>query len=301
MKQPFFESSFPSAQRELLDLLIGKKIKNLIRYSWWCKEDSATECEINKKDVFSLTTGPLCIEFEPNISIGFSSNVKVSSIVLWAETIDGEESNELGWWVAQKNFGCKTLLSFRIFYEDKGCIDHIEREQELVWSGKTMEEYIIKYKNNLGEFINEECVDKNQRYIKEYYSKENALIKTELIRNEEVKVVRYKNCGENFEELLEKHLKEYGNISADFMGTHEITKEGYKVRGHLYEDGELSFVREIYYDMMGDEIKEVTLDSKNNYEPTVIEYYEYDENKELIGLTQKTIDGKVIAHIDFES
>ncbi|WP_334077933.1 hypothetical protein [Paenibacillus sanfengchensis] len=52
-------------------------------------------------------------------------------------------------------------------------------------------EYTIKYKNNLGEFISEECVDKNQRYIKEYYSNENDLIKTELIRNEKVRVVRY--------------------------------------------------------------------------------------------------------------
>ena len=95
MENNFYESSFPSSRRSLLDLLIGKRVANLIRYSWWDREDSATECEINKKDVFSLTTGPFCIEFEPNISIGFSSNVKVSSIVLWAEAIDGEETDDL--------------------------------------------------------------------------------------------------------------------------------------------------------------------------------------------------------------
>lgn len=95
MKHDFFESSFPSAKRNLLDLLIGKKVENLIRYSWWSKEDSATECEIDKKDVFSLTTGPFCIEFESNISIGFNSDVTVSSIILWAETIDGKETEDL--------------------------------------------------------------------------------------------------------------------------------------------------------------------------------------------------------------
>ncbi len=160
-------------------------------------------------------------------------------------------------------------------------------------------EYIIRYKDDLGEFINEECIDKNEEYSKEYYSKENELIKTELIENEHIIVVTYENCSTNFEELLEKHLKEYGNVTADFMEIHEIIREGYKVRGHLYKNGNLNFVRETYYDMEDDIIKEVSLNPKNNYEPTMVEYYEYDNNKELIGITQKTIDGKIISHIDF--
>lgn len=163
------------------------------------------------------------------------------------------------------------------------------------------EEYIIKYKNDLGEFIDEECIDSKEEYIKEYYSNKNELIKTELIRNEKVRVVTYENCGENFEELLKMHFKMYGNISANFMEAHEITNEGYKVRGHLFKNGELNFVRDTYYDNMEDVVKEVSLNPQNNYEPTMVEYYEYDDNKELIGITQKTIDGKVIAHIDFES
>ncbi|AZK48591.1 hypothetical protein [Paenibacillus lentus] len=160
--------------------------------------------------------------------------------------------------------------------------------------------YIIKYRNDIGEFINEESVDTHEEYSKEYYTNNNELIKTELIINGKVKVVTYENSDINFEELLEKHLKEYGNASADFMGVHEITSEGYKVRGHLFKNGKLNFVRETYYDMMGNEIKEVSLNPKNNYEPTMVEYYEYDDNKELIRITQKTIDGKVISHIDLD-
>lgn len=95
MEHHLLKSSYPSARRNLLDQLIGKKVEHLIRYSWWSKEDSAAECEIANKDVFSLTVGPLSIEFESNLSIGFSSDVEVSSIILWAETIDGEEAIDL--------------------------------------------------------------------------------------------------------------------------------------------------------------------------------------------------------------
>lgn len=160
-------------------------------------------------------------------------------------------------------------------------------------------EYIIKYINDDGKFVNEESIDKNGLYNKEYYTKENKLIKTEVIKNEHIIVVRYQNCNANFKELLKKHSEEYGNISADFMGTHEITKEGFKVRGHLYKNGKLNFVRETYYDVNENEVKEVSLDSDNNYKPTMVEYYEYDDNKELIGITQKTIGGKIISHIEF--
>ncbi|MEO3943973.1 hypothetical protein [Gorillibacterium sp. CAU 1737] len=90
-----FESSFPSARRELLDRFVGKKVMNMIRYSWWNGEASAANCEIEKEDVFSLTVGPLCIEFESDLSIGFSSHVEISSITFWAETIDGEENPDL--------------------------------------------------------------------------------------------------------------------------------------------------------------------------------------------------------------
>lgn len=49
-----------------------------------------------------------------------------------------------------------------------------------------------------------------------------------------------------------------------------------------------------YYDE--NEIKEVSLDSNNNYGSTM---FEYDDNKELIGITQKIINGKIISHIEF--
>ncbi len=94
MKNIFFEPSIPSDRKPLLDSVVGKKVKNLIRYSWWGKEDSANECGINKNEVFSLTTGPFCIAFEQDISIGFSSDVRVSSVVLWAEVYDGKESKD---------------------------------------------------------------------------------------------------------------------------------------------------------------------------------------------------------------
>lgn len=159
--------------------------------------------------------------------------------------------------------------------------------------------HIIRFKNDLGEFINEECITKDGEYIKEYYSEKDDLIKTELIKKGAVLVVRYENCGTNFAELLAVHLKEYGNVTADFLAVQEMTNKGYKKRGHLFENGKLLFVRETYYDSLGDIVKEVSLNSKNNYEPTMVEYYEYDDQKELIGITQKTMDGRVISYIDF--
>lgn len=61
--------------------------------------------------------------------------------------------------------------------------------------------HIIRFKNNLGEFINEECITNDEEYSKEYYSEKGELIKTELIEKGAVLVVRYENCRTNCAEL----------------------------------------------------------------------------------------------------
>lgn len=158
--------------------------------------------------------------------------------------------------------------------------------------------YSIKNKDENGVYIEEKDANISEWYSKEYYTKDNKLFKTEVINNNEIIVVRYYNCI-NVEEALKEHTELYGDISADFMEEELKLDGGYKIRGFLYENGKLNYVREIYYDADDDIVKEVALNPRAIYEATMVEYYEYDDNKELIGITQKTMDGKVISHIEF--
>lgn len=156
-------------------------------------------------------------------------------------------------------------------------------------------EHIIKYKDSVGELIEEKFLGAFVEYSKEYYSQDQKLFKTELIENQQVMLVTYENSGENHKELFCIHQEDYGNITADFLEAHQVTEDGYKVRGYLYEKGKLTFVRDTYYDNADEIMKEISLNPSKNYAATMIEYYEYDENRELIRITQKTMDDKIIS------
>lgn len=95
MEKNYFIDTLPSEKISLLDDLIGSKVTKMTRYSWWNKEESAIKCEINNKDVFSLTTGPIEIGFNSNILLGISSDVKRSSVVLWVEKYGKNKCDDL--------------------------------------------------------------------------------------------------------------------------------------------------------------------------------------------------------------
>jgi len=95
MEQKYYADSIPSEKFYLLDKLIGKKVTKMTRYSWWEKEQSAKECGISNENVFSLTVGPLGIEFDRNITIGVSSDIKRSSVILWVEKFENYKADDL--------------------------------------------------------------------------------------------------------------------------------------------------------------------------------------------------------------
>lgn len=156
-------------------------------------------------------------------------------------------------------------------------------------------EHIIKYRDNKGNLFEEKLLGSFTEYSKEYYSKDQKLLKSELIEEQQIMLVTYENSGNNHKELFCIHQEAYGNIAADFLEAHQVTADEYRVRGYLYEKGKLTFVRDTYYDNANEIMKEISLNPSMNYVATMIEYYEYDENKELIRITQKTMDDKIIS------
>ena len=93
MYKKYLEQTIPTKATDLLDRLVNKKITKLIRYSWWNSETSAKECDIERCRVFSLTAGPLLIEFSNDISVGFSSKPSICSVEVWLEK-DKENKRE---------------------------------------------------------------------------------------------------------------------------------------------------------------------------------------------------------------
>lgn len=57
----------------------------LTRFSWWKAEDAEQECGIGRKDVFSLTAGPLAVEFDTGMILGMASDPSINSVLVWTE------------------------------------------------------------------------------------------------------------------------------------------------------------------------------------------------------------------------
>lgn len=74
-----------SASFDLLNTLIGVKIIDLVRYSWWPSDEVAAECDIREDQAFSLTAGPLGIVFENGRILGLASDPAMNSVVVWDE------------------------------------------------------------------------------------------------------------------------------------------------------------------------------------------------------------------------
>lgn len=80
----------PSSSLDLLHQFIGKTISTMIRYSWWKKEEVATECNISKKQAFSFTAGPLAVVFKDGSTLGVASDPSINSIIVWLDRTAGQ-------------------------------------------------------------------------------------------------------------------------------------------------------------------------------------------------------------------
>lgn len=79
------ESLPPSSSAGLLQGITGKRVAGLVRYSWWPKEEVASECGTATDSAFSLTYGPLGIEFEDGTVLGVAEQPSLNSVVVWLD------------------------------------------------------------------------------------------------------------------------------------------------------------------------------------------------------------------------
>ncbi len=85
-------SVIPSLSLDTLKGVLGKRVVSLNRYSWWPKEDVATECgELENSSAFSLTYGPLGIAFENGTVIGVAEEPSLNSVVIWVDRMNGAD------------------------------------------------------------------------------------------------------------------------------------------------------------------------------------------------------------------
>ncbi|RYX92424.1 MAG: hypothetical protein EOO28_22065 [Comamonadaceae bacterium] len=84
------KSGIPSSSRELLKQFLGSKVIALVRYSWWAKEDIAATTGVGKPESFSLTAGPLAVQFEDGSILGVSSDPGTNSVVVWLDRFIGQ-------------------------------------------------------------------------------------------------------------------------------------------------------------------------------------------------------------------
>lgn len=84
------QCTYPSISKDLLIKFIGKRVIDLIRYSWWKKEQVPIECHIKKEHSFSLTAGPLTIVFEDGSALGIASDPEINSVIVWLDHANGQ-------------------------------------------------------------------------------------------------------------------------------------------------------------------------------------------------------------------
>ncbi|MEO9382602.1 hypothetical protein [Chromobacterium phragmitis] len=85
MKDVINNPTPPSASFDLLNTLMGVKIIDMVRYSWWPADEVAAECNIREEQAFALTAGPLGIVFENGRILGLASDPAMNSVVVWDE------------------------------------------------------------------------------------------------------------------------------------------------------------------------------------------------------------------------
>ena len=85
-----YEPDIISDKEGLIKSVINSKVNQLIRYGLEPKEDFSKEHGLDEKMAFSLSEGSLVIEFDNGISLGFSSDEEICSVIIWAERYEGQ-------------------------------------------------------------------------------------------------------------------------------------------------------------------------------------------------------------------
>jgi hypothetical protein len=85
MNTEILTSTVPSEASKLLSGFSGKKITQLVRYSWWPAEEVGARCGISGEKAFSLTAGPLAVYFEDGAILGVASDSALNSVIVWDE------------------------------------------------------------------------------------------------------------------------------------------------------------------------------------------------------------------------
>lgn len=81
----------PSQFSDVLMTFVGKRVVKMIRYSWWPKEQVASECDTADALAFSLTAGPLVIVFQEGSALGVASDPSLNSVIVWLDrVVDGK-------------------------------------------------------------------------------------------------------------------------------------------------------------------------------------------------------------------
>lgn len=80
-----FSANPPSTSRELLRSLIGSRLSNMVRYSWWPADVVSKECSISNEQAFPLTAGPLLMIMDCGVELGVASSPELNSITVWDE------------------------------------------------------------------------------------------------------------------------------------------------------------------------------------------------------------------------
>lgn len=75
----------PSKASEFLRGFKGRKVTQLVRYSWWPAEAVGAQSGISDELVFSLTAGPLAVYFDNGAILGVASDSELNSIIVWDE------------------------------------------------------------------------------------------------------------------------------------------------------------------------------------------------------------------------
>jgi hypothetical protein len=98
MITPIKAENIPSKHLDLLDVVTGRKIINLCRFTWLTCEEMLNSCRergIEQNQLFSLTPGPLLMELDSGLVLGFSNGEpRLNSIIIWVERNEVGETTE---------------------------------------------------------------------------------------------------------------------------------------------------------------------------------------------------------------
>lgn len=86
MKASIVNPMPPLMAADYLKSFVGLRVTRLVRYSWWPAEEAAVECNVDRSAVFSLTAGPLSVQFESGEIMGVASDPAINSVIVWDES-----------------------------------------------------------------------------------------------------------------------------------------------------------------------------------------------------------------------